>query len=248
MSEPMSASTLVADLRGALPGLSLEEAPASDMPTVYADRSQLIDLCDRLRTDPALQFSFLADVTAADFHPATPRFEVVYHLACLGPSFALEGHPPAPARRARVKEQVKSAPAVGSRWPAQSVDRALPALPDAQAIPASSMTIGWLRSRRTPRLPRNQVIGRHSLVCCKQRLDLRPQPGITAARSLQQVPARLGRHFPDLKIEFLDLLVRVSQAQCQAPRVRGAAMPAPRSSRVRRWMWKPRAPRRFRAR
>ena len=84
MSEPMTASTVITDLHEVLPGVSLEEAPAADMPTVFVDRAQLIEFCDRLRTDPALQFSFLADVTAVDFHPAAPRFEVVYLLACLG--------------------------------------------------------------------------------------------------------------------------------------------------------------------
>ena len=38
--------------------------------------------------DPALQFAFLVDVTAVDYLPATPRFEVVYHLACLGEAYA----------------------------------------------------------------------------------------------------------------------------------------------------------------
>ena len=117
----MTASSVIDDLRHALPGLSLEPAPAADMPTVYADRSQLIELCDRLRTDPALQFSFLADVTVADFHPATPRFEVVYHLACLGAAFALDGHPPAPARRFRVKVRLSGddarIPSVSRIWP-----------------------------------------------------------------------------------------------------------------------------------
>lgn len=117
----MTAPTVIADLHEVLPGLSLEEAPAADMPTVYVDRAQLVELCDRLRTHPALQFSFLADVTAADFHPAAPRFEVVYHLACLGDAFALPGHPPAPARRLRVKVRLAGEdariPTVSRIWP-----------------------------------------------------------------------------------------------------------------------------------
>ena len=40
-----------------------------------------------LRDDPALQFAFLVDVTAVDYLPAEPRFEVVYHLACLGAAY-----------------------------------------------------------------------------------------------------------------------------------------------------------------
>jgi NADH-quinone oxidoreductase subunit C len=121
MSESMAAPPVIGVLREALPGVSLEEAPSVDMPTVYVDRDQLLELCARLRTDPALQFSFLADVTAADYYPATPRFEVVYHLACLGPAFAVDGHPPAPARRLRVKVRLAGddarVPSVSRIWP-----------------------------------------------------------------------------------------------------------------------------------
>jgi NADH-quinone oxidoreductase subunit C len=121
MSEPMTVSAAIDDLRQALSGLSLEPGSATDMPTVYADRSQLIEICDRLRSDPSLQFSFLADVTAADYFPAAPRFEVVYHLACLGAAFTLDGHPPAPARRLRIKVRLAGddahIPSVSRIWP-----------------------------------------------------------------------------------------------------------------------------------
>jgi NADH-quinone oxidoreductase subunit C len=117
----MSASTFVDDLRARLPGIGLRPAPSTDMPTVYVDRAQLLELCDRLCHDPAFQFAFLPDVTAADYFPATPRFEVVYHLACLGTSFAIGGEPPAPARRLRLKVQLEGEdmriPSVTSIWP-----------------------------------------------------------------------------------------------------------------------------------
>lgn len=117
----MSASTIVDELRDRLPGIGLQPAASTDMPTVYVDRGQLLELCDRLRNDPAFQFSFLADVTAADYFPATPRFEVVYHLACLGSAFSVGGHSPAPARRLRLKVQLAGddarIPSVASIWP-----------------------------------------------------------------------------------------------------------------------------------
>jgi NADH-quinone oxidoreductase subunit C len=118
----MADTTPVIDLlRHALPGVELEESPAADMPTVYVGRDHLLDICHRLRTDPALQFAFLADVTAADYHPAAPRFEVVYHMVCLGPAFTLDGHPPAPARRLRLKVRVPAeearVPSVCRVWP-----------------------------------------------------------------------------------------------------------------------------------
>ena len=67
-------------LRHAVPGGRVEPAPATDMPTLYVDRDDLIRVCTVLKADPGLQFSFLADVTAADYYPSQPRFEVVYHL------------------------------------------------------------------------------------------------------------------------------------------------------------------------
>ncbi len=82
------------------------------MPTAYVDREHLLEVCRLLRDDPALQFALLADVTAADYFPAEPRFEVVYHFACLGSAFVtVPGAPPAPARRFRLKVRVAGADA-----------------------------------------------------------------------------------------------------------------------------------------
>ena len=88
-------------LRRALPGVAIDPAPSVDMPTFYVDRDQIEDACRVLRDDPTLQFSFLVDVAAVDLLPAEPRWEVVYHLACLGPAYGT-----APARRLRVKVRV----------------------------------------------------------------------------------------------------------------------------------------------
>ncbi len=92
-------------LRGA--GLPAEPGPATDMPTIYVDRDRLLDAARLLRDDPALQFVFLADVTVADLLPAEPRFEVVYHLACLGGAYIAPGATSAaPPRRLRMKVRV----------------------------------------------------------------------------------------------------------------------------------------------
>jgi NADH-quinone oxidoreductase subunit C len=100
-------STAVLDaLRQALPGARVEPALSTDMPSLYVDRDDLVRVCSVLKSEPGLQFSFLADVTAADYFPAQPRFEVVYHLVCLGDAFAQPGHPAAPARRLRLKVRV----------------------------------------------------------------------------------------------------------------------------------------------
>ena len=117
----MTAVSVVDALREALPDAGFEEIASVDMPTVYVDRRHLIEVCQRLRSDAALQFTFLADVTAADYHPAEPRFEVVYHMACLGSAFTLPGQPPAPARRLRLKVRLHGSdprlPSVSRIWP-----------------------------------------------------------------------------------------------------------------------------------
>jgi NADH-quinone oxidoreductase subunit C len=100
----MDATDILQILREAVPDASLDEAPAVDMPTIVADRGHIVDVCRVLRDHPALQFALLADVTAADYLPAGMRYEVVYHLACLGQAYATG--PAAPARRLRVKVPV----------------------------------------------------------------------------------------------------------------------------------------------
>jgi NADH-quinone oxidoreductase subunit C len=104
--------TLVAEaLRIAAPDATIEPVSAVDMPTAYVDREHLVEVCRLLRDDPALQFALLADVTAADFFPAEPRFEVVYHFACLGSAYVTPGASPAPARRFRLKVRIAGADA-----------------------------------------------------------------------------------------------------------------------------------------
>jgi NADH-quinone oxidoreductase subunit C len=133
----MNASLITDILRRAVPDAAVEAAASTDMPTVFVDREHVLDVGRVLRDDPALQFVFLADVTAVDRLPREPRFELVYHLACLGDSYrppsrlapeeALRrpGPPsrpsisepsatadlptPAPARRLRVKVRVPGA-------------------------------------------------------------------------------------------------------------------------------------------
>ena len=116
----MDASAVIDTLREAVPGASIEAAAAVDMPTIVVDQADLVAVCRVLRDHPALQFAFLADVTAVDRLPAEPRFEVVYHLACLGSAYAQAGGA-APARRLRIKVGVSgehaSVPSVVAIWP-----------------------------------------------------------------------------------------------------------------------------------
>jgi NADH-quinone oxidoreductase subunit C len=48
--------------------------------TAVVDRSRIVDALRLLRDDADLAFDMLSDVTAVDYLPRKPRFEVVYHL------------------------------------------------------------------------------------------------------------------------------------------------------------------------
>ncbi len=100
----MDAPALVILLRQAVPGLVVETLEAGDMPTIEVDREHLIDVCLVLRDHASLQFAFLVDVTAVDRLPESPRYELVYHLACLGEAFRTAGAAQAaPPARLRMK-------------------------------------------------------------------------------------------------------------------------------------------------
>jgi NADH-quinone oxidoreductase subunit C len=92
-------------LRQAFPGAAFEPGTATDMPTIEVERDRIVDVCRHLRDDPTLQFALLLEVTAVDRLPAEPRFEIVYHLACIGAAYA-QPNGAAPARRLRLKVRV----------------------------------------------------------------------------------------------------------------------------------------------
>jgi NADH-quinone oxidoreductase subunit C len=76
----MDAAAVKTVLERALPGTTFEVAPAVDVPTLYVPAEQIAAVCRALREEADLAFVFLSDVTAVDWWPADPRFEVVYHL------------------------------------------------------------------------------------------------------------------------------------------------------------------------
>ena len=80
----MDATTLIAALQGAVPGAQIEGAPSVDLQTtVYVLAADLPAVARALRDRPELAFDFLAEVTAVDFWPAAPRFELVYMLVSI---------------------------------------------------------------------------------------------------------------------------------------------------------------------
>src|SRR5262245_33864546 len=102
----MGAADLSAVLTRALPGVALESEDAADQPVIVVPPAALVDAARVLRDTPELNFSFLAEMTAADYWPKEPRFEVVYHLANIGvkdfPRPGMSGTP----QRLRLKTRV----------------------------------------------------------------------------------------------------------------------------------------------
>ena len=78
--------------------------------TVLVLKKDLYPICQFLFSDPDLQFQFLTDLCGIDFHPETPRFEVVYLLYSMKNNLRLR-------LKARVADG-ESIPSVESIWKA----------------------------------------------------------------------------------------------------------------------------------
>jgi NADH-quinone oxidoreductase subunit C len=104
----MDAAALIERVAPHVPGAALEAAPSTDMPTVYVPAASIVPVCTALRDHAG--FSLLIDVTAVDYLPRTPRYEVVYHLCA-----------PDAKLRARLKVKLaegETVPTVQPAWPA----------------------------------------------------------------------------------------------------------------------------------
>ena len=169
----MQATAIIEVLSRALPAdaTRFEVVESRDgMPTFYAPLDLLVDACRVLRDAPELRFVFLADVTAVDYHPRDPRYELLYILAC--PGVAGYGDTP---KRLRLKVRVAEAasvPSVSSVWQAANWGerevydffglhfdgtsghaphpdaRGLGRLPDAERLPGADQSAG--EDLRTP--------------------------------------------------------------------------------------------------
>jgi NADH-quinone oxidoreductase subunit C len=108
----MDASALVQSLQQAVPDARLEAEPTIDLQTTLsASRDHLAALARVLRERADLAYTFLAEITAVDFWPREPRFEVVYLLV------SIEHR-----RRLRLKVRLQSddarVPTMSGEWPA----------------------------------------------------------------------------------------------------------------------------------
>ena len=109
----MDASAVIDTLTPLVPGASYEVGKSVDFATIYVLPDTLVSTCRALLETPSLRFNVLIEITAADYLPREPRFEVVYHLLSI------------PNRqRLRLKVRVASnqtdgvVPTVQSVWPA----------------------------------------------------------------------------------------------------------------------------------
>src|SRR5215216_27954 len=108
----MNATSIIDTLTPLVPGASYDAGSSVDFETIYVPAASLVETCRALRDTSSLRFNVLIEVTAADYLPREPRFEVVYHLLSI------------PNRqRLRVKVRVRSTdiegvvPTVQSIWP-----------------------------------------------------------------------------------------------------------------------------------
>jgi NADH-quinone oxidoreductase subunit C len=110
----MDAPAIIDIVTSLVPGASLEVGKSVDFPTIYVPADKLVATCTALRDTPALGFSVLVEITAADYLPREPRYEVVYHLLSI-------------ANRMRLRLKVRVAgnaaaagliPTVQTVWPA----------------------------------------------------------------------------------------------------------------------------------
>jgi NADH-quinone oxidoreductase subunit C len=108
----MDSTTLVALVREAAPEAQIEAAPSIDLQTtIYVGRDDLHAVAAVLRDRPELAFAFLAEVTAVDFWPREPRYELVYVLVSI-------------ANRLRLRMKIRLAGAdahvvtISDLWPA----------------------------------------------------------------------------------------------------------------------------------
>jgi len=100
---------MIDTLRALLPHVAVEQSQGSDQLTIKVPADHLVEVARALRDQSGLEFVLLADVTAVDWWPREPRYEVVYHLSSM-------------TRRLRMKVllggQVARLPTVQRVWPA----------------------------------------------------------------------------------------------------------------------------------
>lgn len=107
-------------LRALLPDVAIDDMAAVDQPCVRVPAAAVARVARELRSHTSLQFHVLAELTAVDYWPVEPRFEVVYHFLSLGASACGDAMAPAAARlrvRVRVDGHAPSVPSICGTYP-----------------------------------------------------------------------------------------------------------------------------------
>jgi len=108
----MDAPTLIDSLQNAAPGTSLEAAPSVDsQPTFFVSRNDLAAVARMLRDRSDLRFTILAELTAVDYWPREPRFEVVYLLVSIEHALRVR-------MKVRLHGEDAHVPTMSGLWPA----------------------------------------------------------------------------------------------------------------------------------
>ncbi len=105
----MNAADVIATLTPLLPDASYEVGQSVDFATIYVPAEHIVRTCRALAETPSLRFNAIIEITAADYFPREPRFEIVYHLLSV-PN----------RRRLRLKVRVPeggTVPTVQEVWP-----------------------------------------------------------------------------------------------------------------------------------
>jgi NADH-quinone oxidoreductase subunit C len=80
----MDATRIETVLRDRLPGVGIEIATSIDLhATFYVQPQELLPVLESMRDHPELRFELLSEMTAADYWPREPRFEVIYILVSI---------------------------------------------------------------------------------------------------------------------------------------------------------------------
>ena len=86
----MDATHVAEALRASLPSVQIETAPSIDLhATIYAPADDLLAVLQAVRDRPELKFELLSELTAVDYWPREPRFELIYIMVSIEHSLRL---------------------------------------------------------------------------------------------------------------------------------------------------------------
>ena len=105
----MHPENIVAEIRERFPDEVLSSGSTFGQTWAVIRREKADNICRYLKEDPDIKMDYLIDVTAVDWKPKTPRFEVVYHLHSIAHGHSLRLKVP-------VEEEDAWVPTVSTVW------------------------------------------------------------------------------------------------------------------------------------